>query len=115
MIDDVELLQTELELLLFKNQKVFAQAAVDVPETRLAKNVSWLHAESPLRGLSKCILVEPHGRIGEGCRLRARISNQVPELIAAAGANAGIVYVVANRERRPGLRLEDSRERPVAA
>src|SRR5260370_27395777 len=114
MINDVEYLETELQLLLLKSEKVFPQAAVDIPETRLAKNVSRLNDESALRRLGKCILVKPDGRIGEGGRLRVRISNQVPELITAARTHAGIVHVVANRKRRPGLRLENSRESPVA-
>src|SRR5258708_14329068 len=96
MIDDVEYLETELQLLLLDNQKVFPQAAVDVPETRLAKNVSRLNAKSARRGLCKCILVKPDGRIGERGRLRVRISNQVPELIAPARAYACIFCVVTN-------------------
>src|SRR5262249_55439888 len=43
-----------------------------------------------------------------------RITDEIPELVSATGANAGKIGTVANRERRSRLELTDARDFPIA-
>src|SRR5262249_1715715 len=107
-----EYFEAELQELVLKRGEVLAYRAVRIPESWIAERITRLDSE-PRERDAECVLVEPDGGIGEGCGLYVRITAEVPELVAAAGADAGVVEIVSDGERRAGLRLEYARKLPI--
>src|SRR5258707_5618874 len=104
----------ESQSLQFLNFHVLAQAHIPDPIPWAPQTVAQLSAVSAWRGHGERCLVEPDRGAGER-RARDRcVARQSPELVAAAGADAGDIGTGANRERNAGLCLIDARYLPTA-
>src|SRR5437868_6642482 len=99
MIRQVEELGPKLKVLLFGDGEVLADAKIPLPKAGVPQDIARLSAECACGRLRKCGFVEPRSVIGEGRRLQGWIADQVPKLIAAAGAHPGIVGTLAHGER----------------
>src|SRR5207248_10467373 len=84
------------------------------PGRRVRQKVARLDAEGPRRRTRKRRSVEPSRRRRERTRIDGRVADDIPELIAAAGTDAGKVVVAAHRERRARLVLVHAGNLPVA-
>src|SRR4051812_3463942 len=114
MIKDVEHLKAELEQLLFDSRDIFADGAIYVPKAWISQGVPRLDSECPLLRYRERRLVEPYRRVRKAGHFNVGIPHEFPELISAAGTDAGVIYIVADRKRRAGLGLEDPGQFPVS-
>src|SRR5690242_4500345 len=94
MIDDIEQLGAELQALFFRYGEVLADPQVPLPEAGVPQNIARLLPESAGGRLSERRLVEPGGVVYECGRLQRRVADQVPELVPAARADAGIIHIL---------------------
>ena len=68
----------------------------------------------PAAGCANAALLNQVASLTNARRLQRRIADEIPELVAAAGANAGVVDVLPHRKRRAGLHLVDAGQLPVS-
>src|SRR5258706_15333442 len=61
VIENIEHFEAELQVLLFGDRKILAQAHVPIPEARISQQIALLHTESSIRRLRERIFVEPDG------------------------------------------------------
>src|SRR2546428_2244009 len=114
MVQRVERLDAELQLMAARQRHVLADAEIEVPGRRVRQKVARLDAKGPRRRTREGRRVEPGRRRRERTRVDVRVADQIPELIAAAGPDAGEVVVAAHRERRARLVLVHAGDLPVA-
>src|SRR5207247_6790181 len=115
VVQHVERLDAEFNALGVFDRHALAQAEIEIPRGRIAKQVAWLHTERARGRPGERGGVEPgRGRFERAPRNR-RIADQIPELTSAARADTGEVVFAADRDRRARLMLIDARDLPVAA
>src|SRR6266508_2993697 len=99
MIQRVERLRAELQLLPADERHCLPHAEIEVPRAWIAQPVPRLHAERSGRRPRERGRIEPRRRRRKRSVVDVRIADEIPELVAAAGTDAGEVVVAAYGER----------------